>query len=124
MAQITLRYGYRGWKSKERFIPPGTYDDHDPRVKDIVAYLVENGHATVIDVGVSQPEAVQPTVTQDTVDQDVEASPEPDVTFTDGALSLFDEFDIDADSLKSYFAELGIERVTKADADQYVESLT
>mgnify|MGYP000162100317 FL=1 len=120
MANINLRYGYRGHMSKEKFIPAGTYDDHDPVLMGIVAYLVKNGHATVIEV--------EPTVDEEHEDKlpifvngvgFVDEPPE--VTFTDAALEILEVSSIPLDSIKRDFALNGIERVTKRDAIDYME---
>lgn len=95
--------------SKEKYIPAGTYDDHDPALMGIVAYLIKNGHATVIEV--------EPEITP--------IAKVPEVTFTDGAWKTLEGYGLFPDSAvtMSDFKNLGIERVTKPDAEAYIESL-
>lgn len=114
MASIYLRYGYRGHKSNERFIPSGTYDDHDPRVKDIVAYLVKNGHATII-----ESESVPIDVTE------IEFEPFEPLELTSSAQDAVDESDIDSlyDDLQDYFEGSGIGKIGIGNVREYLDTL-
>ena len=109
MAKIHLRYAYRGHMSKERLIPAGEYDDHDPVIMGIAAYLIKNGHAVLINA--PEPEIVTTGLQADAI------------TFTNGAESALISAGIDPDDTRSYFADLGIDRVQKPDAEAYIESL-
>lgn len=57
---IQLLRSYRGHLTNEQLIQPGTYDDNDPLLMGLADYLIQNGHATIIDDGlplvVSEPE--------------------------------------------------------------------
>lgn len=49
MARITMIVGYRGRKTKEQFIPPGIYDEDDPRLNGLGSWLVKTGRAYWMD---------------------------------------------------------------------------
>lgn len=57
---IRLKHEYRGWKSKERLIPAGDYDENDERLFGIAQYLVDTGLAVYVDenpAALIEPEA-------------------------------------------------------------------
>jgi hypothetical protein len=49
MKRIKLLINYRGKPSRERVIPAGEYNAKDPRLLKLADYLVQNGHAVVIE---------------------------------------------------------------------------
>ena len=130
MVQIHLRYGYRGYMSKEQFIPPGTYDDHDPKVKAIVAYLVGNGHATIIDPepdveklthvdfsGVDGTELIE-LVGVIQVDGEDEMNQKTEAEFTHWALELMLEHDITTDDMLRAFPD--VDKFLKSHVEDYL----
>jgi hypothetical protein len=49
MTKLLVRWGYRGAPSGERYIPAGEYDSEDEKLLGLWQYLVQNGHAEIID---------------------------------------------------------------------------
>lgn len=45
---IQLTSNYRGRPTNEKIIPPGVYAENDSRLFGLADYLVQNGHATVV----------------------------------------------------------------------------
>ena len=111
MRQIEL---FKFWQNTRGVkIEAGRYDEDDPRLHGFGEMLVTNGHAGWV------------------VFEDIEA-PDPDpvelfkdepVTFTSGALELLAEWGISQDEAASYFENVGIARVTKADAQDYIDTV-
>ena len=62
--RLFLRYGYRGVKSKERFIEPGEYEWDDPALFGLANYLILTEHAAEIEL----PEALPFSVEAESVD--------------------------------------------------------
>lgn len=112
MTKIYLRYNYRGWKSNERVIPAGEYDVHNPLVAQIAAYLVDNGHAIVLEA--QAQEAVEP-----------EARKQAEVEFTRHAVDLMTEHGIaEQDMLDHFSRSPDIEKFLKSHVEQYLEDTT
>lgn len=111
MATIELKHGYRGYKSNEKFIPPGIYDDHDPLIMPIVAYLVKNGHATILDNSTH-------------VEPEHESEPLPEIEFTTHAVMLLNETMLTVDDVTPYFVDKGMDKVTKSDIQAYLDDAT
>jgi hypothetical protein len=45
---IQLLHHYRGRLTNNRMIPMGQYEEDDPRLEGLAAYLVDNGHAVQV----------------------------------------------------------------------------
>lgn len=90
---IHLLRSYRGKLTGEKVIPPGHYDDSDPRIFGLAAYLVENGHA----VEVEREYLVRADADESfVVDPDVDEVPVVGVGNDDGVVTLDDQGNDDA----------------------------
>lgn len=49
MASIQLLKDYAGRRTNEQRVWPGFYDEEDPTIMGLAAYLVETGHAVWVD---------------------------------------------------------------------------
>ncbi len=116
--KLRIKFGYRGMSLKNgRYYPKGEYElEDDIALKNRAQYLVDNGHAEYV----GEYHTVSTTVVDSDVDEIVVKG---GTTFTNQAIAVFNQYNIDPENTHEYFGNLGINHVTKSLAVDYVESL-